>query len=91
MARTYELTNIRHKFDNDTGEKLVMADVIFTDGKSPATMKNHVLVECYRCGSLLMPGSINEGEGFHIDGCDDGDPPEERECRNDGCIDDHEH
>lgn len=27
---------------------------------------------CSQCGGALVPGSISYGEGFHIDGCDDG-------------------
>lgn len=43
------------------------ADFHLENGK---VLKHRLVVECAICGQPLLPGSINYGEGCHIDGCD---------------------
>ena len=67
MAEAFWVENVREERDQETGEITEYGDFHFESGK---ILKNRMVVCCSRCGEVLRPGSINAGEGFHIDGCE---------------------
>jgi hypothetical protein len=65
MAVKYTIKNRVETTDSD-GLRKIVADVVYADG----TVERRRVWECSRCGRVMRPGSMNEGEGYHIDGCE---------------------
>lgn len=65
--RVINVRTERRRIEEDVLEEVEYGDFVFDNG---TVQKNRMIVTCYRCGQILRPGSINAGEGFHVDGCE---------------------
>ena len=66
LKQTYIVSDLETVPADEDSPEHEYGTITWEDGRIE---KRH-LFRCPRCGMILRPGSINEGEGFHIDGCD---------------------
>lgn len=56
----------RRVYSDEEGTRVYQKALVkWADG----TVKWMTVHKCARCGQYMRPGSVNEGEGYHIDGC----------------------